>query len=140
MDRSDEHPVYIAENTYVVVLSVTKLSILFFYLRIFKYRYWFCVQVWATIAMVCVSTAIILVMTIFSCHPIDYFWDRDIKGGTCLDVNALAYANSASGRHHHSLATSRGIEIKYEPAEEGRHLTDVCVGGFVGQIFPQCLC
>lgn len=84
---------YIAENTYVIVLSVTKLSILFFYLRIFKYRYWFCVQVWATITMICVSTVII--MTIFSCHLINFFWDRDIKGGTCLDVNALAYANSA---------------------------------------------
>jgi len=105
MDRSDEHPVYIAENTYVVVLSVTKLSILFFYLRIFKYRYWFCVQVWATIAMVCVSTAIILVMTIFSCHPINYFWDRDIKGGTCLDVNALAYANSAMSMAQDAIIT-----------------------------------
>ena len=105
MDRSDEHPVYIAENTYVVVLSVTKLSILFFYLRIFKYRYWFCVQVWATIAMVCVSTAIILVMTIFSCHPINFFWDRDIKGGTCVDVNALAYANSARSMAQGAIIT-----------------------------------
>lgn len=95
MDRSDEHPVYIAENTYVVVLSVTKLSILFFYLRIFQSRYWFCVQVWATVALICVSTSIISVMTIFQCRPIPYFWDRDIKGGGCLDLNALAYANSA---------------------------------------------
>ncbi|KAG4430400.1 hypothetical protein IFR05_014120 [Cadophora sp. M221] len=86
---------YIAENTYVVVLSVTKLSILFFYLRIFQNKYWFSVQVWATIAMICVSTAIISVMTIFQCRPIPYFWDRDIKGGSCLDLNALAYANSA---------------------------------------------
>ncbi|KAH9222263.1 hypothetical protein DL95DRAFT_518658 [Leptodontidium sp. 2 PMI_412] len=86
---------YIAENTYVVVLSVTKLSILFFYLRIFQSRYWFCVQVWATVALICVSTSIISVMTIFQCRPIPYFWDRDIKGGGCLDLNALAYANSA---------------------------------------------
>ncbi|KAH7369650.1 integral membrane protein [Rhexocercosporidium sp. MPI-PUGE-AT-0058] len=85
---------YIAENTYVVVLAVTKLSILSFYLRIFKHIYWFCVQVWATIALICVSTAIISILTIFQCHPIDYFWDRDISGGACLDVNALAYANS----------------------------------------------
>jgi hypothetical protein len=32
-------------------------------------------------------------MTVFSCHPVAYFWDRDLHG-QCLDVNALAYANS----------------------------------------------
>jgi hypothetical protein len=24
---------------------------------------------------------------------VNYFWDRSVKGGTCLDVNKLAYAN-----------------------------------------------
>ncbi|PVH68951.1 hypothetical protein DL98DRAFT_396070, partial [Cadophora sp. DSE1049] len=125
---------YIAENTYVIVLSVTKLSILFFYLRIFKYRYWFCVQVWATIAMICVSTAIILVMTIFSCHPINYFWDRDIKGGTCLDVNALAYANSAMSMAQDVIITLLPLRevLKLNMSQQKKVATSLmfALGGF----------
>lgn len=87
--------VYIAENIYVVVLAVTKLSILAFYLRIFQNQYWFRLEVWLTIGLICLSTAIISILTIIQCHPIEFFWNRDIKSGACLDVNALAYANSA---------------------------------------------
>lgn len=43
--------------------------------------------------MIAISTIIIFLMTVFSCHPVAYFWDRDLHG-QCLDVNALAYANS----------------------------------------------
>ncbi|KAH6665001.1 hypothetical protein B0J14DRAFT_607146 [Halenospora varia] len=86
---------YIAENIYVVALSVTKLSILCFYMRIFQHQTLFRAGVWAAIALIVLSTTIISILTIFQCRPITYFWNRDIKGGICLDVNALAYANSA---------------------------------------------
>lgn len=43
--------------------------------------------------MIATSTIIIFLMTVFSCHPVAYFWNRDLHG-QCLDVNALAYANS----------------------------------------------
>jgi hypothetical protein len=43
--------------------------------------------------MIATSTIVIFLMTVFSCHPVAYFWDRDLHG-QCLDVNALAYANS----------------------------------------------
>ncbi|KAH8653225.1 hypothetical protein BGZ60DRAFT_533409 [Tricladium varicosporioides] len=86
---------YIAENIYVVALSVTKLSILCFYMRIFQHQALFRTGVWTTIAFIVLSTTIISILTIFQCRPITYFWNRDIKGGVCLDVNALAYANSA---------------------------------------------
>jgi len=42
-----------------------------------------------------VNTSVILFLTIFSCIPVQAFWNRDIDG-KCLDINALAYANSAS--------------------------------------------
>jgi hypothetical protein len=41
-----------------------------------------------------VNTLIIFLLTIFSCTPIQAFWNRDV-GGKCMDINALAYANSA---------------------------------------------
>jgi hypothetical protein len=84
--------VFIAENVYVWNLTITKLSLLVFYVRIFPYS-WFRWASFATIALIGVSTTIISFMTIFSCHPVPYFWDRDLRG-TCLNVNALAYANS----------------------------------------------
>jgi hypothetical protein len=85
-------PVYISENLYVIDLALSKISILVFYLRIFPHE-WFRYTAFGTIAMITTSTIIIFLMTVFSCHPIAYFWDRDL-GGKCLDVNALAYANS----------------------------------------------
>jgi hypothetical protein len=45
--------------------------------------------------MIALSTTIIFFMTVFSCHPVAFFWDRDVGRGTCLNVNKLAYANSA---------------------------------------------
>jgi hypothetical protein len=49
----------------------------------------------ATIGLITLSTTIIFFMTIFSCHPVVFFWNKDIQRGTCLNVNTLAYANSA---------------------------------------------
>ncbi|KAH8590101.1 hypothetical protein B0O99DRAFT_635611 [Bisporella sp. PMI_857] len=85
---------YIAESFYVVTLSATKISVLVLYLRIFPHRS-FQFAAYATIAMIAVSTIIIFFMTVFACKPVAFFWNRDIRGGTCLDINKLAYANSA---------------------------------------------
>ncbi|KAN0096823.1 hypothetical protein V8E51_015628 [Hyaloscypha variabilis] len=85
---------YIAESFYVVTLASTKISVLLLYLRIFPHqsvRY----AAIATIGMIAISTTIIFFMTVFSCHPVAFFWNRDIRGGTCINVNKLAYANSA---------------------------------------------
>jgi hypothetical protein len=86
--------VYIAENIYVVSLGLTKLSILLFYLRIFQHQPWFRISVFTMISIIVLSTAIISLLTIFQCQPVQYFWNKDIRSGSCLDENALAYVNS----------------------------------------------
>jgi hypothetical protein len=89
---SNKQLVYISENIYAVDLALSKIAISGFYLRIFphkRFRY----AAFGTIAMIPISTAIIFFATVFSCNPVAYFWDRDLHG-TCLNVNALAYANS----------------------------------------------
>ncbi|KAH9205839.1 hypothetical protein DL95DRAFT_235651, partial [Leptodontidium sp. 2 PMI_412] len=85
---------YIAESFYVITLAATKISVLLLYLRIFPDKS-FRTAIFATIGMIALSTAIIFFMTVFSCHPVAFFWNREIRGGTCMDVNKLAYANSA---------------------------------------------
>ncbi|PQE22972.1 CFEM domain-containing protein [Rutstroemia sp. NJR-2017a BBW] len=73
---SDTFPVYIAENIYVVILGLVKVSILVFYLGIFP-QPWFQYVTWGAIAFVGISTTTLSFLTIFQY------------------INALAYANSA---------------------------------------------
>jgi hypothetical protein len=87
------HKFWISESVYVLDLGLTKISILVFYLRIFPHRI-FRYAAFATIGMIMVSMMLIFFLTLFSCHPVSYFWDKD-QHGRCLDVNALAYANSS---------------------------------------------
>lgn len=93
-DIFNSRSVYIAESFYVITLALTKISVLLLYLRIFpqeSFRY----AASTTIAIIVLSTTIIFFMTVISCHPIALFWNRDIRGGSCINVNKLAYANSA---------------------------------------------
>jgi hypothetical protein len=71
-----------------------KVSLLFCYIKIFRTRQ-FRHSAYAVLVYIVVNSLIIFFLTLFSCSPISAFWDRDIKG-KCLDVQALAYANSAS--------------------------------------------
>ncbi|KAJ0157986.1 hypothetical protein CTA2_12584 [Colletotrichum tanaceti] len=89
-----ETAVYAAEIVYVFVLLLAKLSLVVFYLRIFTVPR-FRVAAYALIGFLVLGQIVIGFLTVFSCHPIELFWNRDIHTGGCLDVNRLAYANSA---------------------------------------------
>lgn len=88
---------YIDESFYLTVLVLTKISILFFYLRIFpqrKFR-WAC---YGVMAWVGVSGVIFVFMQIFQCIPVEFVWEGWL--GTfgphrCLDVHALTYTAAA---------------------------------------------
>ncbi|KAH7353624.1 integral membrane protein [Plectosphaerella cucumerina] len=85
---------YIAEVVYIVVLALTKASIIWMYIHIFRTSKTFRNWSHGVLALLALSTLIITPLTIFSCRPLRFFWNKDIRGGTCLDVNALAYAHS----------------------------------------------
>lgn len=87
------YTVYIAENVYVVILGLVKVSILTFYLGVFPHT-WFRRTTWGAIIFIGISTATLSFLTIFQCKPVAYFWNKDLHG-TCININALAYANSA---------------------------------------------
>ncbi|KAF4780126.1 hypothetical protein HER10_EVM0009573 [Colletotrichum scovillei] len=55
----------------------------------------FRIAAYTLIGFLIVGQVVIGFLTIFSCHPIELFWNKDIHTGACLDVNQLAYANSA---------------------------------------------
>jgi hypothetical protein len=85
---------YIAEIFYVLILGLVKISLLLFYLRIFPYTS-FRIAAWSVFAFIIISDLAIIFLTIFSCKPVRYFWNKDIHGGKCINITALAYANGA---------------------------------------------
>lgn len=86
--------VYISEIIYVASLALIKVSLVSMYLRIFWAYLPFKFVCYGALLFILLPSAAIILVTIFSCQPVAYFWDRDIPNGTCLDVSALAYANS----------------------------------------------
>lgn len=89
-----------AEILYVVALALTKASIVSMYLRIFRAFPPFQAACYLALAFILLPSVAVTLVTIFSCRPVAYFWDRDVRfalgarSPTCVDVGALAYANS----------------------------------------------
>lgn len=72
-----------------------KISLVLFYLEIFKTRK-FCITAYTFLVYLITNTVIMIGVAMFPCHPIRSFWDRDIKNGKCIDLQAAAYFVSAS--------------------------------------------
>jgi hypothetical protein len=89
------HVFYVMEILYFAQVALLKISILFFYLRIFPgtgIRR----LIWATIAFNAIFGTIFVVLSIFQCWPISFYWKRwdGEHQGSCFDVNAMAFANA----------------------------------------------
>ncbi|KAH8750352.1 hypothetical protein F5882DRAFT_487688 [Hyaloscypha sp. PMI_1271] len=86
---------YIGELSYLTCLTLIRLSILFFYLRIFMKRR-FRITVWITIIFVGASGLAFLIAALLQCVPISGVFDRSIPS-TCLSLNAVAFSNAGVG-------------------------------------------
>jgi hypothetical protein len=87
---------YINAILYFNVVAVLKLSILFFYLRIFPgrtIRY----LLLTTVAFDVLFGIAFVLATAFQCTPVSYNWTNwtGEGGGTCVNINALTWANAA---------------------------------------------
>jgi hypothetical protein len=91
---ANSNSVYISTSTYLIVLGLLKVSLVLFYIKIFKTRR-FEINAYIVLAFIIINTLVIFLITIFLCSPVKSFWDRDIKG-KCIDQQGVAYANSAS--------------------------------------------
>ncbi|PHH52846.1 hypothetical protein CFIMG_002317RA [Ceratocystis fimbriata CBS 114723] len=87
---------YVMEVLYFTHVTLLKLSILFFYLRIFPAP---AVRrlLWATVAVVAAFGLAFVIAAIFQCSPISYFWTKwsGETTGSCVSINHLAWANAA---------------------------------------------
>ncbi|KAH7152722.1 hypothetical protein EDB81DRAFT_789540 [Dactylonectria macrodidyma] len=86
---------YILELLYFSQVSLLKMSLLFFYLRIFpgpaqKF-------LWGTVAFNAAYGVCFVFLAAFQCTPVSYFWtnwDGEHKG-KCLNTNSIGWANSS---------------------------------------------
>jgi hypothetical protein len=86
--------VYIDENIYLLTIGLVKISILFFYLRVFPKKS-FRVLCWLMIAFCTANMLAFVLVTIFQCRPISFAWARtSIREGSCVNYNAAAWANA----------------------------------------------
>lgn len=87
---------YILEIIYFAEVSLLKLALLFFYVRIFPTTGVKRV-IWGTIAFNCCFGIAFVLVAIFQCRPISFYWtmwDREHEG-TCLNINVIAWSNAA---------------------------------------------
>jgi hypothetical protein len=89
------HFFYLMEILYFVHVALLKLSLLFFYLRIFpgaRIRQ----LIWGTIIFDVIFAIAFIFTGIFQCSPIDYYWTNwdGQHEGKCFDVNAMVWANA----------------------------------------------
>ncbi|KAL4731923.1 hypothetical protein ACLX1H_000920 [Fusarium chlamydosporum] len=73
---------FIIEHLYAFTLFFAKVSILFFYWRMFRVAN---IQLWVSILMTCSILWIIvrIFLTTFHCYPVEAFWNPDIKNFVC---------------------------------------------------------
>ncbi|KAI1137127.1 hypothetical protein F5Y05DRAFT_404864 [Hypoxylon sp. FL0543] len=85
---------YATISCYQVSLVLTKISILFFYLRILKLPYQ---QVLVLITMACVAIygTVLFLLTFFLCNPVENKYEFDIKVGNCLAYYPILTASAA---------------------------------------------
>lgn len=88
--------VYVLEILYFLDLALLKLSLLFFYQRIFPARDVKRV-IWGTIAFNCAFGMTFVIVAIFQCRPINYYWTHwdGEHHGKCININGLGWANAA---------------------------------------------
>ncbi|GIZ40965.1 hypothetical protein CKM354_000428500 [Cercospora kikuchii] len=84
---------WVSLYVYNISLTLSKVSILIQYLRIFPQR-WFRISTWCLMAFIIAYGTYAVLTAIFLCWPIAYFWDRTIEGGKCLNQFAIWFTNA----------------------------------------------
>lgn len=83
---------YYGEATYYITVSLTKMSILFLYLRLIPHRIYKMIN-WGMMVFVALTAFTCVVAGIFQCSPIRRAWHPEIEG-TCFNQVALYLANA----------------------------------------------
>lgn len=87
---------YIMASLYFSELMLLKLSLIFFYIRVFPSQG---AQrlLWGTVVFTILWGVLYVFIAIFQCRPINYFWTKwdGLHKGHCMDINAITSSNAA---------------------------------------------
>ncbi|RMZ66941.1 cfem domain-containing [Pyrenophora seminiperda CCB06] len=86
---------YALEILYFLQLALLKLTLLFFFLRIFP-KTIIRRLLWATIWFNVLNGIAFIIVAIFQCQPLSFYWTKwDLEGtGKCIDINGLAWTSA----------------------------------------------
>jgi hypothetical protein len=86
---------YIMASLYFTQVTLLKLTLIFFYIRVFPSTP---VQrlLWGTVIFVSLWGLTFVLLAILQCQPISYFWTHwdGLGTGRCLDINAITASNA----------------------------------------------
>lgn len=91
---------YVLEILYLTAITLVKLTLLVFYLRIFPRDFakrWTRELLWATIVFNIVLGVTCIFLAVFLCSPVSYYWNQydTAASGTCLPSTPIAWVNAA---------------------------------------------
>jgi hypothetical protein len=86
---------YIVSILYFAEVFILKLSLLFFYIRIFPGK-GIRRLLWITVGFNVMFGIAFVLVAIFQCTPVTYNWTNwtGLGGGKCVNINAVAWANA----------------------------------------------
>jgi len=88
---------YVSTIIYILMAMTVKLALLFFFLRIFP-KTWTRRLLWATIIFNIIYGIVFLIVGVFQCSPIPYYWkqwdDTSLISGHCNNLNAIAWSHA----------------------------------------------
>lgn len=111
-----QEPLFFSIIGYNLALSFSKASIIFLYLRIFvnsRIR----IACFIVLGFVIAYGIELFVAGIFTCTPVQFFWDKTIPGGTCIDEKIAWFANAGI-----NIASDFGIILLPMPAIKKLHM------------------
>lgn len=87
---------YAGEIFYILSLGISKISILFFYLRVFPAKE-LRMQIYGLMALCAVYTIAFTIVTTIQCLPISYAWTQwdGLHEGTCNDIHLQGWIAAA---------------------------------------------
>jgi hypothetical protein len=80
--------IFAIELIYLTSVALPKLSVLFFYLRIFTTRV-SRISAQGTIVLISLNWVAFVVACFFQCRPLAFWWDKTIEGGSCFNIQAF---------------------------------------------------
>lgn len=85
------------EMVYFTSMSLPKMAIVFLYLRVFNWRGAMRTLAYVLLGLLAATSLSFVLVACFQCRPLEFWWDRKIPGGVCIDVQGFFHAQAIPG-------------------------------------------